>query len=297
MIIADVLQAVDEGRNSLVLSDRLSHIDLLENALKERIPNLVVLTGGKSTTERKQQLEQVASVPADQPLVIIATGKYVGEGFDEPRLDTLFLAMPFSWEGTLEQYTGRLHRLHDGKDEVLIYDYVDVYVARLENMYARRVKGYSAIGYGAKCEGVIPVEGNIVYDGSSFLPVFSTDLLSAKREIVIVSPYLTRNRVAKMIGLLEECMQSGTMITVITRSSGDYAEKDIAAVSGTLEYLSSKGIRVIEKSRIHQKFAVVDGRVVWYGSINLLSYGGSAESIMRLESATIASELMSAMRA
>jgi superfamily II DNA or RNA helicase len=296
MIIADILQAVDEGRNPLVLSNRLVQIDLLENVLKEKIPNLIVLTGGKTQNERSQQTEQVASVSEDQPLVIIATGSYVGEGFDAPRLDTLFLATPFSWEGTLAQYTGRLHRLHDGKDEVLIYDYVDVYIPRLENMYAKRMKGYSSIGYLPKCEGVIPLEGNIIYDGLSFLPVFSSDLLSAKREIVIVSPYLTHKRVAKMVDILEECALSGVEVKVITRPFGDYAEKDSNTVSGLFAHLSDKGVNVVSKSKIHQKFAVIDDWIVWYGSINLLSYGDSEESIMRLESATIAGELMSVLR-
>ena len=296
MIIADILQVVDEGRCPLILSDRLAHIELLENALKEKVPNLIVLTGGKSQKERIQQAEQVASIPDDQPFVIIATGKYVGEGFDAPRLDTLFLAMPFAWEGTLVQYAGRLHRLHDGKDEVLIYDYVDVYVARLENMYAKRIKGYSAIGYRAKCEGVIPVDGNIVYDESSFLPVFSIDILSAKREVVIVSPYLTQKRVAKMINMLEKCVLSGIQVSVITRTPENYEEKDFNKISGLLDYLNDKGINVTKKSKIHQKFAIIDDRIVWYGSINLLSYGDSEESIMRLESTTIAGELMSVMR-
>jgi len=139
MIIADILKVVSEGRNPLILSDRKAHIELLESALKEKIPNLFVLTGGKSNKGRKQLLEQVTSVPDNQTLVIIATGKYVGEGFDLPRLDTLFLATPFSWEGTLAQYAGRLHRMYDGKDEVQIYDYVDVHVARLDNMYAKQV--------------------------------------------------------------------------------------------------------------------------------------------------------------
>jgi len=295
MIVADVLHVVSEGRNPLILSDRKAHIDFLENAFKDKIANLIVLTGGKPSRERKSLLDRVASAPEDQPLVILATGKYVGEGFDAPRLDTLFLAMPFSWEGTLAQYAGRLHRLNAGKDEVQIYDYVDVHVAKLERMYAKRVKGYSAIGYNAKCEGAIPAEGNIIFDSSSFLPIFTADLQAAKREIVIVSPYLTQKRVSKIMGALEECMQLGVNVIVVTRPATDYAEKDNSRISGILAYLSEKGISITEKSKIHQKFAIFDGRIVWYGSINLLSYGNAEESIMRLDSASIAGELMSVM--
>jgi hypothetical protein len=296
MIISDVLQAVSEGRNPLVLTERKNHVELLEKVLSEKVPNLIVLTGGKTTKERTRLLEQVASAPEGQPLVIVATGKYIGEGFDAPRLDTLFLAYPFSWEGTLAQYAGRLHRLHDGKDEVQIYDYIDVHAAKLERMYAKRVKGYTAIGYKAKCEGVVPADGNILFDSSSFLPIFTADLLAAKREIVIVSPLLTQSRVSKMMNTIESCMLSGVKATVVTRPAADYAEKEHGRVSGIIKHLSDKGISVIEKSKIHQKFAVVDGRIVWYGSINLLSFGSAEESIMRLDSASIAGELLNVMR-
>ena len=296
MIVADILQAISEGRNPLVLTERKAHIDILEKALREKVPNLIVLTGGKSSKESKRVLEQVASAPEDQPLVIIATGKYVGEGFDAPRLDTLFLAYPFSWEGTLAQYAGRLHRLHDGKDEVRIYDYIDVHAAKLERMYAKRVKGYTAIGYKAKCEGVIPADGNIIFDSSSFLPIFTADLLAAKREIIIVSPFLTQKRVSMMLNTFEDCKLSGAKVTVVTRPTEDYADKDQNRVSGIIGFLCEKGITVIEKSKIHQKFAIIDERVVWYGSINLLSFGSAEESIMRLDSASIAGELMYIVR-
>lgn len=166
----------------------------------------------------------------------------------------------------------------------------------LERMYAKRVKGYTAIGYNAKCEGVLPAEGNILFDGSSFLPIFTADLLAAKREVIIVSPFLTKNRVSKMLITLENCVLSGAKLTVVTRPSDDYADKDSGRVSGILRFLYDKGITVIEKSKIHQKFAVVDGRIVWYGSINLLSFGNSEESIMRLDSTGIADELLNVIR-
>jgi len=86
-------------------------------------------------------------VPESAPRVILATGSYIGEGYDDARLDALFLAMPISWKGTLQQYVGRLHRLHDAKRVVRVYDYVDSNVLMLARMYARRIKGYSAIGY------------------------------------------------------------------------------------------------------------------------------------------------------
>jgi hypothetical protein len=296
MIVSDVLQAVSEGRSSLVLTERKNHVEMLEKELREKVPHIIALTGGQPSKERKRLLEEITAVPETEPLVIVATGKYVGEGFDAPRLDTLFLAMPISWQGTLAQYAGRLHRLHDGKDEVRVYDYIDVHVAMLERMYAKRVRGYTAIGYCAKSEGVLPPECNIIFDSSSFLPVFSADLLAAKRDVVIVSPFLTQSRISKMLSALEGCMLSGAKLTVVTRSAADYADKDKARVSGLLRLMRDKGIELVEKTKIHQKFAVIDGRIVWYGSINLLSFGSAEESIMRLDSAGIANELMSVVR-
>lgn len=97
--------------------------------------------------QRRTAAEALASVPENESRVILATGSYIGEGFDDARLDTLFLAMPISWKGTLQQYVGRLHRLHDGTRVVQVYDYVDPNVPMLARMYERRLKGYDAIGY------------------------------------------------------------------------------------------------------------------------------------------------------
>ena len=91
--------------------------------------------------------ETLAGVPDNEERVIVATGRYLGEGFDDARLDTLFLTMPISWRGTLAQYAGRLHRLHTAKTEVRIYDYADLNAPMLARMHEKRLKGYRAIGY------------------------------------------------------------------------------------------------------------------------------------------------------
>ena len=99
------------------------------------------------TKKRREMMGQLAAVPKNEERVLLATGRYVGEGFDDARLDTLFLAMPISWRGTLVQYAGRLHRIHEGKKEVRIYDYVDQNVPMLMRMYEKRLKGYRSMGY------------------------------------------------------------------------------------------------------------------------------------------------------
>lgn len=135
------------SRSPLVLTERHDHLDALDQGLSGRVPNVVVLRAGLGKKQRRALAERLGSIPSDAPRVIIATGKYIGEGFDDARLDTLFLTLPVSWRGTIAQYAGRLHRLFDGKREVRVYDYADLNVSMLARMFDRRCSGYEAIGY------------------------------------------------------------------------------------------------------------------------------------------------------
>jgi superfamily II DNA or RNA helicase len=145
-IVGDIGQAVRDGRSPLVLTNRTDHIERLASALSDA-QHVLILKGGMGRKQRKAIVERLASIPDGTPRVLIATGSYIGEGFDDSRLDTLFLTMPISWRGTLQQYVGRLHRIHDGKKVVRVFDYVDSQVPMLGRMYDKRVKGYRAIGY------------------------------------------------------------------------------------------------------------------------------------------------------
>ncbi len=147
LIVEDVVAAVEAKRVPVLLTERREHLELLAGLLSQRIQNVIVMTGGMGKKQRQRLAEQIASIPTDQPRVIVATGRYLGEGFDDDRLDTLFLALPISWRGTLTQYAGRLHRLNAAKKDVIIYDYVDLQVPVLAKMHARRRTGYKAIGY------------------------------------------------------------------------------------------------------------------------------------------------------
>jgi superfamily II DNA or RNA helicase/very-short-patch-repair endonuclease len=146
-ICADVIEAVQVGRSPLILTERNEHIERLAQALTPHIRHIIVLRAGMARKQREAVSERLAAVPREEARVVIATGKYVGEGFDDPRLDTLFLTLPVSWRGTSAQYAGRLHRLYDGKQEVQIYDYADLNVSMLARMFDRRCWGYEAIGY------------------------------------------------------------------------------------------------------------------------------------------------------
>jgi superfamily II DNA or RNA helicase len=145
-IVADVVGAIEDGRFPLLLTERTDHLQLLHEKLARRVPNVFVMKGGMGKKQRDSVAAEIAAVP-DQQRVILATGRYIGEGFDDARLDTLFLAMPISWRGTLQQYVGRLHRLHESKYVVRVYDYVDACVPVLNRMYEKRLKAYKAVGY------------------------------------------------------------------------------------------------------------------------------------------------------
>jgi superfamily II DNA or RNA helicase len=128
-----------------VLSGRTEHIDLLCFRLRQYCDRVYLLKGGIAGKERARLMQEL--VLEEQPRVIVATGSYIGEGFDDPRLDTLFLAMPISWHVTLQQYVGRLHRLHDSKKIVEVYDYVDASIPMLARMFEKCLRGYKALGY------------------------------------------------------------------------------------------------------------------------------------------------------
>lgn len=147
LILDDVLHALEAKRSPVILTERKEHVAFFAKHLRAFVKNIIVLQGGMSSKERKTVMEKLGNISDDEERILIATGSYIGEGFDDARLDTLFLAMPVSWKGTLAQYSGRLHRTHHNKTEVQIYDYVDHLVPMLERMNEKRLVGYKSLGY------------------------------------------------------------------------------------------------------------------------------------------------------
>ncbi len=145
MICADVLAAVKAGRFPLVLTERTDHLEVLAKALSDAGLEVITLQGSMSRKQIRTAMTALRN--ATEGRALVATGKFIGEGFDEPRLDSLFLTLPVSWRGTITQYVGRLHRLHASKREVHVYDYADLEVPLLARMFDRRCAGYEACGY------------------------------------------------------------------------------------------------------------------------------------------------------
>lgn len=147
LIFNDILTALDHKRNPLVLTERVEHLHLLVEKLKPFTKNLIILTSALTKKQLNEQFQKLATIPAHEERIILATGKYAGEGFDNPRLDTLFLTMPITFTGTVAQYVGRLHRAYEGKESVEVYDYVDHRDEAHLEKYNKRLKAYQSLGY------------------------------------------------------------------------------------------------------------------------------------------------------
>jgi superfamily II DNA or RNA helicase len=134
-------------RAAILLTERREHLEYFRKQLGNIVKNIIVLHGGMGIKQRRAITEQLATISKNETRVLLATGRYIGEGFDDARLDTLFLALPVSWKGTLVQYAGRLHRVYEGKTDVRIFDYIDRNVPMLIKMFQRRLRGYKSMGY------------------------------------------------------------------------------------------------------------------------------------------------------
>ena len=166
-ICSDVVAASRGGRCPLVLTERKEHLGLLAERLAPEVDHLIVLCGGMNQRDQRANVDRLAAVSETEERVLLATGRYIGEGFDDARLDTLFLTLPISWRGTIAQYAGRLHRRNDRKREVQIYDYADLNVAMLAKMFERRCRGYESIGY----EILVPASAEPGWPPEVLLPV------------------------------------------------------------------------------------------------------------------------------
>lgn len=295
-IVNDIIIAIKDGRVPIVLTERREHVLQFKDMLSSYSKNIITLFGTSSQKERRETLEKLHSIPGDESLIIIATGRYVGEGFDYPRLDTLFLALPIAWKGKVAQYAGRLHRNYPGKSEVQIYDYVDVHIPVLERMYQKRLKGYSSIGYKIKIDSEHSVTPDLIYDGKSFYTVYCQDIKSAHKEILIVCPFMRKNRISQLSKVLSQAVLNGISVNIITRPPEDFKESERKIIKESTAILKAYGVNVIYKSGFHQKFTIIDNQIVWYGSVNFLSFGTNEESIMRFVSFDIAGQLTDTVR-
>ena len=262
-------------------------MEVLAVMLKSHCPNVVILIGSESIKEKRQKMEYLQSIPSTEPLVIVATGKYVGEGFDYARLDTLFLVSPVAWKGIVAQYAGRLHREFEGKKEVQIYDYIDIRVPVCESMYRKRLKGYASIGYKIRnnevLDSLFPTI-DVIYNGQNFEPPFISDLAKCKQSVVVSCPKVRIGRYSQISDRLLDLTSNGKEVVLYTREKTD----------DTLR-LKQQGISVIYRDHLSLHAAIIDKSLIWYGSVNILGFRSVEDNLIRFRNAEIASNLLDSL--
>jgi len=292
-IIRDVVDCVQAGRTPVVLTKYVDHANKLFARLKTYADRLILLTGANGTKARKAQVEELNTVDDTESLILVGTGSLLGEGFDFPRLDTLFMATPVSGENVVEQYVGRLNRDYEGKENVIVYDYVDSHIPKFDKMYAARLKAYKKIGY----ELCVNMDGekqkaNAIYDIENYAETYWRDLEEARSTVIVSSPRLNNQKVNRIIKALGKRQELGIKVTVVTWHPDAYKYGRDDTRMELMERLRKAGfeIRLVEESCEH--YAVIDNEIVWYGSMNLLSKEDAEDNLMRVSSKDIAAELL-----
>ena len=292
-IIRDVADCVQAGRTPVVLTKYVDHANKLSERLKKYADRLILLTGANGTKARRAQVKELNEVDDSDSLILVGTGSLLGEGFDFPRLDTLFMATPVSGENVVEQYVGRLNRDYDGKENVIVYDYVDSHIPKFDKMYAARLKAYKKIGY----ELCVNMDGekqkaNAIYDIENYAETYWKDLEEANSAVVVSSPRLNNQKVDRIINMLGKRRELGVKVTIVTWHPDAYKYGKDDVRMELMERLRKAGfeIRLVEESCEH--YAVIDNEIVWYGSVNLLSKEDAEDNLMRVCSKDIAAELL-----
>ena len=292
-IIRDVADCVQAGRTPVVLTKYVDHAKKLSERLKTYADRLILLTGANGTKVRRAQVEELNKVDDSDSLILVGTGSLLGEGFDFPRLDTLFMATPVSGENVVEQYVGRLNRDYDGKENVIVYDYVDSHIPKFDKMYSARLKAYKKIGY----ELCVNMDGekqkaNAIYDIENYAETYWKDLEEANSAVVVSSPRLNNQKVDRIINMLGKRRELGVKVTIVTWHPDAYKYGKDDVRMELMERLRKAGfeIRLVEETCEH--YAVIDNEIVWYGSVNLLSKEDAEDNLMRVCSKDIAAELL-----
>ena len=288
LILDDVASNLAEGRTPIILTARTAHVDILTKQCRKICPNVIRLVGNDSAKAKREVMSRLNDIPANELLIIVATGKYVGEGFDLPRLDTLMLALPVSWKGLIAQYTGRLHRNYPGKNETRIYDYIDLRVPVCDSMYRKRLQGYKAVGYSIAVanEGLFAEPTTeTIFDASDFEKPFHDDLASAKQSIVISTMRLRWNKTPRIIDLLAATTLRGISVTIAISETG-HRETELQAM----------GFNIIHRPECKMQCAIIDQCIGWYGSVNLIGRSLADTNVIRMASSDLANALMDALR-
>lgn len=293
LIVDDVFDSLKAGRTPLVVTKRKSHAFELGRLLKERSVDVIVLTGVGTAREKREKLQEAKSMQKGWS-AIVATGSYIGEGFDLPRLDTLFLASPYSWEGIITQYSGRLHREFEGKRNVMVYDYVDASVPMLERMYKRRLKAYAKLGYETAAESETQGMHACIMTVKTWHARLVDDISHAQKNVLIAPLYIGATMPSSVESALVDALERGVSVRVVVKGakSPSVHEQRVKCVERLLQVGCEASIDEAPVTGV----AVIDDAVVWHGTIPLLAFPRSDDCSLRIESPEIAFEVSELFR-
>lgn len=290
LIVRDVARVLDGGGTALVLTRRVEHATTLEKLLAAQGYETMLLVGSDPQRIKREKLRMLGQFASGKPFAIVATGSYAGEGFDDDRLDALFLAGPVSWSGLVAQYVGRLHRRREGKDEVVVYDYVDMNVRMLDGMYRKRLKEYAAQGYElrpAVDEG--DVRGEFVTP-EAYLERFESDVAKAAKTLVVASSEVHKRRAESLAPCLEAAVARGVDAQATLPDPEGAKPKKAQAIADVAALLKQAGVRVSFREAC-PNLVIADSATVWYGGIAPFAYPRPDEQVLRFISGEVAREL------
>lgn len=292
-ILSDIHECMQDKRTILIITKFKDHAKYFYKKLHDQYDQVVLLVGGKGDKENKEIKVQLNHIQNHESVILIATAQYVGEGFNFPRLDTLFLTVPVSVESCVEQYSGRLHRHFEGKKDVMIYDYIDSHILQLEKMYHKRLRTYKKMGYEI-CSNIHVKENEIqmIYDFSNYQKIFDKDIENANREIIIVTPGVNQTKVDDYLPKLIKKLEDGIHITIITLDYQVYPNNIKEKTKVLIDMLKRSGITLITMQSLYEHYAIIDKEITWYGSMNLLSKVKKEDNMMRITDLQVVYELL-----
>ena len=281
MIVSDIQEQCMKDRSILVLSTRLEQLSLLYTLLENKNLPAIIMTGRQSAKSKRQVQAYLASIVQEhKPVLILSTGKYIGEGFDLPQLDTLVLASPIAWKGNVVQYAGRIARAYENKKEMLVLDYLDYKIPVFVRMFGKRVNAYKKIGLPVSVYGQQQRE-QLVYTSETYWEVLKQDLLQEKEEIIFSAPTLMYSVLQSRISFLKVLTSSNQKVSMLLRDPGNQR---------VLPLLQRIGIVVRQTNDELANYILVGNRIVWYGSINFFGKSYPDDTYLRLEDPTYATD-------
>lgn len=288
MIISDIKKCIEENRTPIVLTRYKDHAKLLYESLKKNVLDHTYLIYGDHTLKENEEVRKtILALSHDEPFILVATSQSVGEGFNVPRLDTLFLTSPVSGEPLVDQFLGRINRDYKYKKSAIVYDYVDSHIHYFNNMYKKRLSAYRKIGFDVITDLVDNKQNvNHIYNYNDYLEVFRQDIHESNKSIIISSPQLNEKKVLSFIDLIKDRQEKGVSVNVFTKQT------DEPYTNNLIDLLYGNGVFVEVYPDLDSYFAVIDQEIVWHGGINLLGKSNIYDSLMRVKSTTIAEEII-----